>query len=98
MRDAISGPVSLIVEAVKLSLEETPPELLSDIMEQGIVLAGGGALLRGMDRRLAVDTDVTVHVAADPIRCVVRGAALCLKNMDAYRRLFTSESAPRLRL
>ncbi|MAG35241.1 MAG: rod shape-determining protein [Dehalococcoidia bacterium] len=98
MREAISGPVNLITEAVKLSLEETPPELLSDIMEQGIVLAGGGALLRGMDRRLAVDTDITVHVAEDPIRCVVRGAAVCLEHMDAYRPLFTSESAPRLRL
>ncbi len=98
LRAAIAGPINLIVEAVKLSLEETPPELLGDIMEQGITLAGGGALLRGMDRRLAVDTDITVHVADDPLRCVVRGAAVCLADMDSYRPLFTSESAPRLRL
>ena len=98
LRAAIAGPVNLIVEAVKLSLEETPPELLADIMEHGITLAGGGALLYGMDRRLATDTDIAVHVARDPLLCVVHGAAICLEEMDAYRSLFTSESAPRLRL
>ena len=98
LRAAIAGPINLIVEAVKLSLEETPPELLGDIMEKGIVLAGGGALLRGMDRRLATDTEIAVHVADEPLRCVVRGAAICLEQLDTYRPLFTSESAPRLRL
>ena len=98
LRAAIAGPINLIVEAVKLSLEETPPELLADIMEQGITLAGGGALLYGMDRRLATDTDITVHVARDPLLCVVHGAAICLEEMDIYRPLFTSENAPRLRL
>ena len=98
LRAAITGPINLIVEAVKLSLEETPPELLADIMERGITLAGGGALLNGMDRRLATDTDIKVHVARDPLLCVVHGAAICLEEMDIYRSLFTSESAPRLRL
>ncbi len=98
LRAAIAGPINLIVEAVKLSLEETPPELLGDIMEHGITLAGGGALLRGMDRRLSVDTDIPVHVADDPLRCVVRGAAICLEQLDAYRPLFIAESTPRLRL
>ena len=98
LRAAIAGPINLIVEAVKLSLEETPPELLADIMEHGITLAGGGALLNGMDRRLATDTDIAVHVARDPLLCVVHGAAICLEEMDIYRPLFTSESAPRLRL
>ncbi len=98
LRAAIAGPINLIVEAVKLSLEETPPELLADIMEQGITLAGGGALLYGMDHRLATDTDIAVHVARDPLLCVVHGAAICLEEMDVYRSLFTSESAPRLRL
>ena len=98
LRAAIAGPINLIVEAVKLSLEETPPELLADIMEHGITLAGGGALLNGMDRRLATDTDIAVHVAHDPLICVVHGAAICLEEMDIYRSLFTSETAPRLRL
>ena len=98
LRAAMAGPINLIVEAVKLSLEETPPELLADIMEHGITLAGGGALLHGMDRRLATDTDIPVHVARDPLLCVVHGAATCLEEMDIYRALFTSETAPRLRL
>ena len=98
IRDAIAGPVGLLVEAVKLTLEETPPELANDIMEQGIVLAGGGALVRGLDRRLAVETDITVHLADNPLQCVVRGAGICLENLDAYRSLFISESASRLRL
>src|SRR6476661_7680271 len=73
MREAIAGPVSLIIELVKVALEETPPELVADIMQNGVTLAGGGALLAGLDRRLQVETKMPVQIAEDPLTCVVRG-------------------------
>jgi rod shape-determining protein MreB len=97
IRDAISGPVNLIVEAVKLSIEETPPELLADIMDQGIILAGGGALLKGLDLRLQEETKMPVHIADDPLQCVVRGTGMCLENLEVYRKVFVSDSYARLR-
>ncbi len=97
IRDAISGPVNLIVEAVKLSIEETPPELLADIMDQGIILAGGGALLKGLDLRLQEETKMPVHIADDPLQCVVRGTGMCLENLDVYRKVFVSDNYARLR-
>ncbi len=97
IREAIAGPVSLIVEAVKLSIEETPPELLADIMDQGIVLAGGGALLKGIDLRLQEETRMPVHVADDPLQCVVRGTGACLENIEVYRKVFVTDSYARLR-
>jgi rod shape-determining protein MreB and related proteins len=97
IRDAISGPVNLIVEAVKLSIEETPPELLADIMDQGIILAGGGALLKGLDVRLEEETKMPVHIADDPLQCVVRGTGMCLENIEVYRKVFVTDSYARLR-
>jgi rod shape-determining protein MreB len=97
IRDAISGPVNLIVEAVKLSIEETPPELLADIMDQGIIVAGGGALLKGLDLRLQEETKMPVHVADDPLRCVVRGTGMCLENLEVYRKVFVADNYARLR-
>jgi rod shape-determining protein MreB and related proteins len=97
IRDAISGPVNLIVEAVKLSIEETPPELLADIMDQGIILAGGGALLKGLDVRLVEETKMPVHIADDPLQCVVRGTGMCLENIEVYRKVFVTDSYARLR-
>ena len=97
IRDAISGPVNLIVEAVKLSIEETPPELLADIMDQGIILAGGGALLKGLDVRLQEETKSPVHIADDPLQCVVRGTGMCLENIEVYQKVFVSDSYARLR-
>jgi rod shape-determining protein MreB len=97
IRDAISGPVNLIVEAVKLSIEETPPELLADIMDQGIILAGGGALLKGLDVRLQEETKMPVHIADDPLQCVVRGTGMCLENIEVYQKVFVSDSYARLR-
>ena len=73
VRDAISGSVAAIVEAVKTTIEETPPELLADLMAGGIALAGGGALLEGLDTRLSHETRMRVYVADDPLTCVVRG-------------------------
>jgi rod shape-determining protein MreB len=97
IREAIAGPVGLIVEAVKLSLEETPPELLSDIVDQGIVLAGGGAMLKGLDQRLQEETQLPVHVAEDPLQCVVRGTGTCVDNLEVYRKVFVADQFPRLR-
>jgi rod shape-determining protein MreB len=97
IREAIAGPVNLIVEAVKLSIEETPPELLADIMDQGIMLAGGGALLKGLDLRLQEETKMPVHIADDPLQCVVRGTGACLENLEVYRKVMVSDSFTRLR-
>ncbi|MBA3945770.1 MAG: rod shape-determining protein [Herpetosiphonaceae bacterium] len=74
LREGIAGPVSSIVEEVRIALEETPPELVADIMEHGIMLAGGGALLHGLDRRIMAETRMPVHIADDPLSCVARGA------------------------
>jgi rod shape-determining protein MreB len=72
-----------IVEAVKLTLEQTPPELAADIMERGIVLAGGGALLRGLDFLINVETGMPVHIAEDPLSCVVIGTAKALEESES---------------
>ncbi len=82
IREALSDPVNSIVEAVKLTLERTPPELSADIMERGIVIAGGGALLRGIDQLLADETDMPVHVAHDPLSCVVIGTGRALEESE----------------
>jgi rod shape-determining protein MreB len=79
VRAALSQTVSLIVEAVKRTLEATPPELAADISGRGIVLAGGGALLRGIDRRLTSETGLQVRVAESPLTCVVLGAGSSLE-------------------
>ena len=73
IREAIEPSVVQIVDTIKDTIEETPPELVADIMDQGIVLAGGGALLSGLDRRVADATQMPVHVADDPLTCVARG-------------------------
>lgn len=97
IREAIAGPVALIVEEVKLAIEETPPELLADIMDQGIFLAGGGAMLKGLDQRISEETQIPVHIADDPLQCVVRGAGACLENLDVYRKVFVVDHYTRLR-
>ncbi|MFQ3549982.1 MAG: rod shape-determining protein [Armatimonadota bacterium] len=83
IREAMSDPISEIVDAVKLTLELTPPELSADIMERGIVLAGGGALIRGLDRLLNVETNMPVHIAEDPLSCVVNGTAKALEESES---------------
>jgi rod shape-determining protein MreB len=79
LRDALSGSISAIVDAVRSTIEITPPELVSDLMYRGIALAGGGALLSGLDRRLAQDTKFPVYVAEGPLSCVVRGTGEVLE-------------------
>ncbi len=79
IRDALAEPVNAIVEAVKVTLERTPPELAGDIADRGIVLAGGGALLRGLDRLICRETGMPVHIAPDPLSCVVIGTGKYLE-------------------
>jgi len=87
VREALTEPVDAIVEAVRQSLERTPPELSSDIIDRGIVLTGGGALLRGLDKRLRQETNLPVNVADDPLTCVVRGTGHVLENMAQYSKV-----------
>lgn len=82
---AISDCVASIVASVKAVLEQTPPELASDVIDRGIMLTGGGALLRNLDRLLAQETGVACHVAEDPLSCVAVGAGLALENLDLMK-------------
>jgi rod shape-determining protein MreB and related proteins len=82
---ALDKSISKIEEAVLKALEESPPELSADIYERGIYLTGGGALLRGLDKRIAQKTKLAVHIADDPLKAVVRGTGIALKNLDAYK-------------
>jgi rod shape-determining protein MreB len=93
IREAISGPVTEIVDNIKLAIEATPPELLADIMEQGIYLAGGGALLSGLDKRIEQETDIPVHIANNALEAVVRGTGACLHNLEAFREVLVADNA-----
>ncbi|MGH2448425.1 MAG: rod shape-determining protein, partial [Chloroflexota bacterium] len=96
LREAIEPPVAEIVEAVTTTIEETPPELIADIMDQGITLAGGGALLHGLDRRIAEETKMPVMIAEDPLTCVVRGTGYCLEDLDTLRKVFVTANDGRV--
>ncbi|WP_273846126.1 rod shape-determining protein [Rubrobacter calidifluminis] len=85
IREAISGPVEAIVAAVRDTLDRTPPELASDIVDQGMVLAGGGALLRHLDERIRRETGIPVHIAENPLLCVAIGSGRYLEEIDSYR-------------
>ena len=99
IREALSGSISGIVETVRDSLDETPPELLSDLMEQGICLAGGGAQLQGMTERLSEETKIHCYLAEDSMTCVARGAGRILEDLDRLSQVLASldRSTPRLR-
>jgi rod shape-determining protein MreB len=92
IRKAIEEPVSAVVDAVKNTLDKTPPELAADIMERGIVLTGGGALLRGLDERLRHETGMPIHVSENPLTDVVLGAGRCLEEFEALRRVLISST------
>jgi rod shape-determining protein MreB len=83
---SLSAPLVSIMTAVKGVLENTPPELASDIIDKGIVLSGGTALLRNIDKLVVLSTGVTAHIAEDPLLCVVRGTGVALENIDLYKR------------
>ncbi len=93
--EALAEPVASIVDAVKVTLDQTPPELAADIMEQGIVIAGGGALLRGLDTRLHLETGMPIRIADDPLNAVVRGSGQSLEEFDALRDVLFSSSYDR---
>jgi rod shape-determining protein MreB len=95
IREALEPSVAAIVQAIRDTIEETPPELVADIMDQGIVLAGGGALLAGLDRRVAEATQMPVHVADDPLTCVVRGTGRVLEELDTLERVLITEQYTR---
>ena len=84
IREAINDPINTIVEAVKDTLSRTPPELASDVMDRGMVLSGGGALLEGLDERLRQETGVPVYVAEEPLACVAIGSGRFLEEIESY--------------
>ncbi len=87
IREALTEPVAAIVEAVKVTLERTPPELAADIMDRGIVMAGGGSLLTGLDQLLADETGMPVHLAEDPLTAVAMGTGITLEHFDLLKRI-----------
>ena len=87
VREALAEPISSIVEAVRQALERTPPELSADIMDKGIVLSGGGALIRNLDQRLREETGLPVVQADDPLCSVVLGTGRVLEDMDLLRKV-----------
>ncbi len=89
VREAISESINTIVESVTQSLEQTPPELSADILDRGIFLTGGGALLKNLDKLIMETTDLPVHIAEDPLTAVVRGTGAILENLDYYRSVLT---------
>lgn len=88
IRDALNENISQIVEAVKRTLERTPPELSADILDRGVMLSGGGALLKGLDERIRIETNLPVHVAEDPLTAVVRGTGKAVENLNHYSKVF----------
>lgn len=87
IRTALDDSISSIVEAIKLSLERTPPELASDILDRGIILSGGGALLKNFDVRLREDTSMAIHIAEEPLTCVARGCGMILDEPEKFEKV-----------
>ncbi|MGH7458752.1 MAG: rod shape-determining protein [Longimicrobiaceae bacterium] len=85
IRECIQEPIQAVVEAVRRSLEITPPELASDIVDRGIVMTGGGALIRGLDQLIARETGLPIHIDEEPLTCVVRGSGRILDDVEKYR-------------
>lgn len=92
IEEALAEPVRQVVDAVHQTLEKTPPELAADIMERGIVLTGGGSLLRGLNLLLAEETKMPVHLTDHPLECVALGTGVALENLNTYRRVLTTSS------
>jgi len=92
VRKALEEPVNVIVDAVKATLDKCPPELAGDVMDSGMVLTGGGALLRGMDERLRHETGMPIHVADNPLHSVALGSGRCVEEFAALQQVLVSES------
>jgi len=89
VREALTDPVSEVIEAIKIALEKTPPELSADIVDNGIILAGGGSLLANLDLLIKEKTGLPVSIAEDPLTCVVRGCGKCLESMALLKQVTT---------
>lgn len=99
VRQALSRSVQIIVDSIKTTVEETPPELVGDIMDKGIILAGGGALLRGLNKLVEEQTKIPVYMADDPLTCVVRGTGLVLEDLESLKDVLVAtqyEKPPKL--
>lgn len=92
IREAISKTIGLIIDNIKITLETTPPELVSDIYEHGIIISGGGALLRGIDKEIAQATKIPVRIADDPLTCVVRGTGILLADQELLDKVLSPET------
>ena len=92
VREALSEPLSRIVDAIRVTLEKTPPELAADIIDHGITLTGGGALLRGLDQLIHKETGMPVYIAEYPLDCVAEGTGKILENPEKYRDAISDES------
>jgi rod shape-determining protein MreB len=95
IRRALEEPVHAIIDSVKTTLDKTPPELAADIMEKGIVLTGGGALLKGLDERLKHETGMPIHVAEGALSAVAIGSGKCLEEFQALKRVLISSGSSR---
>jgi rod shape-determining protein MreB len=92
IRRAIEEPLNIIVDAVKSTLDKCPPELAGDVMDRGIALTGGGALLRGLDERIREETGMPVHLADNPLDSVALGTGKCVEDFDTLRQVLVPES------
>lgn len=90
IHDALAEPINNIIEAIKMTLEKTPPEIAADIIDHGMTLAGGGALLKNFDKIISKTTNMPIHIADDPLTCVVRGTGAALENINLLKRLAVS--------
>jgi rod shape-determining protein MreB len=97
VREALSNSVRVIIDTIKDALDEVPPEIVSDLLETGVCLAGGGALVQGLAERLSDELHLRVWIAEDPMTCVARGAGLVLENLEEYSRFLVpvERSSPR---
>ncbi|MGO4750329.1 rod shape-determining protein, partial [Streptomyces sp. 2MCAF27] len=91
VRKAMEEPVNAIVDAVKTTLDKCPPELSGDVMDRGIVLTGGGALLRGLDQRLRQETGMPIHIAEDPLDSVALGSGKCVEEFEALQQVLDAQ-------
>jgi len=92
IRHAISRSIMTIVETIRVTMEESPPELVADIIDRGIMMAGGGALIRGLDRLISQHTKTKVYVTDDPLTTVARGTGVVLEDLDSLREVLLSSS------
>jgi len=91
IREALVDPLTAVMEAIKVTLEKTPPELAADIIDHGIVLTGGGALLRGIDKLISKETGMQVHIAESPLDCVAQGTGMVLDDIDRLREVLADD-------